>query len=451
MSKQLELAALLALMAVALMYLRRRPKLAVVLWFCSICFVPVWMGVSVKFYLLPTVVVAAVVLLVLLPIKALTLSLADLLVAFFALVCVTPIVVGGASGAFITVLVLQWLPAFLVGRVMPLRVDASWIYGCVSVVFSVVAVLAIAEYLLHWNPFLLLHASNPLYDSWSPVLSRGGVARVEGAFGHPIALGVCLALALPFVFVSRFVGWQKMAMVVVIAIGIVPTFSRSAMLCGGMSMATSLLFVRDGLSARIRILSLSAVGVVTIAFIPLVGEIFTQAGTEATNSASYRTALLSLAPRMSILGLSPSATENAYGVHYFARFKSIDSAVILLGLTVGWIAVAVVLLLIVGAAVVVVIGRADPATVAVVAAVPALATVALITQYSMFFWFLAGMAACAQAQRRAGPAGQLAVIARPPDGLNPAAENATMVTSARTSHHIGSLDATKVVNPRGRS
>ena len=401
MSSALELVALLGLLGVGLLLIRGKAKLAVVLWMCSLCFVPVWMGVNYKVFLLPTVLVAVVVLLVIVPVRVAALGPADVMIIFFTVVALSPLVVGGASGSFVATLTLQWLLGFALGRLVPLRVDPRWIYGCISVVFSVVAVLAIVEYLTQRNLFLLLHADNRLFQTWGSILSRGGKARAEGAFGQPIALGTCLAMAIPFVFASRFSTWLKLAMVAVMGVAIVPTFSRSALICGGLAVLLCLVFQREGLSAQLRVVFLAVVGAVAIVAVPFVLQIFADAGTEAVNSAGYRSSLLSLVPQMTVLGLSPSATHNAYGDLFFANYKSIDSALILLGLTVGWLALVVALALLVGAVVRVLRGRADPATVAVVVAIPSLATVALITQYGMFFWFLAGMAACAQAQRRA--------------------------------------------------
>jgi hypothetical protein len=426
-SRALELAALLGLLAVGLLIARGRAKLAVVGWLCILCFVPVWMGVEFKIFLLPTVVAAVAVLAVVLPVRMRSLSMADLLVAFFAVVCLVPLVIGGASGSFVAVLILQWLLAFSLGRIVPLRVDLRWIYGAIAVVFSVAAVMAIGEYLLQWNPFLLLHADNRLFDTWGSILTRGGVARAEGAFGQPIALGVCLAMAIPFVFASRFSTWPKLGMVAVMAVAIVPTFSRSAMVCGGLAVVISLVFLREGLSSRIRVFALGTLVAVAVVAVPIVLQIFAEAGSEAANSAGYRSSLLSLIPRMSVLGLSPSATRNAYGDLFFANFKSIDSALILLGLTVGWLALVLALVLLAGALVRVVTGRADPATVAVVAAVPALATVAMITQYGMFFWFLAGLAAYAAAQHRAGRSAPDAMRRAPGSGRAP------VISSGRTA------------------
>jgi hypothetical protein len=46
----------------------------------------------------------------------------------------------------------------------------------------------------------------------------------------------------------------------------------------------------------------------------------------------------------------------------------------------------------------VIIGRATPGIIAIVGQAPALASVALITQYNIFFWFIAGLGVAALAK-----------------------------------------------------
>ena len=427
MSRYLELAAVLGVALLGFILLRERPKYAAVIWLATVCFVPVWEGVTVRIFLFPTIVAAVFVLLTLLPVRVRAINMADVAMAFFLLVSLAPLVVGGASGPYLSVLLTQWLVAFSLGRVLPLKVDVRWIYGLVAVMFTGVAVLALIEYATQQNFFVGLRANNRLYSTWSPILSRGGVARVEGAFGHPIALGVCLAMALPMIFASRFRTWLRMAMAVVVALAIVPTFSRGAMVCGGLAIAISLLFVRQGLSAKARTLSLLTLGGAALAAVPLVVSTFAEAGAEASRSAGYRTDLLSLLPKMSILGFSTSAARNANGDLFFANYRSIDSAALLLGLTFGWLALVVAGVLVAAGVVKVLLGHADAATAAVVAAVPAVATVAFITQYGMFFWFLAGMAVCAQAQRRSS-------------GQEPDADSDTAGHGAESEAGLGGAD-----------
>ncbi|WNB85071.1 hypothetical protein [Cellulomonas sp. ATA003] len=73
----------------------------------------------------------------------------------------------------------------------------------------------------------------------------------------------------------------------------------------------------------------------------------------------------------------------------------------LFALNYGWLPLAIVCALLVGAIVLTVTRRATAPTIALAAQVPAVMTVALITQYGMFLWFVAGLAVVSQIQRRA--------------------------------------------------
>jgi hypothetical protein len=132
--------------------------------------------------------------------------------------------------------------------------------------------------------------------------------------------------------------------------------------------------------------------------VPFVSAVFTLAGAEATGSADFRGRLTSLIPSMTVLGVSPVVHRTAIGQLYVGDFKSVDNALILLGLTYGWVAVVLALLLLGGAIVVVLARRATAPTIAIVAQIPAFATVAMITQYGPFVWFMGGLALYTQAE-----------------------------------------------------
>ena len=74
------------------------------------------------------------------------------------------------------------------------------------------------------------------------------------------------------------------------------------------------------------------------------------------------------------------------------------SAVIYAGLTYGWLFM-LTLVLLYAAAVIGMLRHPQPAVVALVAQLPSVLTVAFITQYSAFFWFVAGLAVSALAER----------------------------------------------------
>ena len=120
---------------------------------------------------------------------------------------------------------------------------------------------------------------------------------------------------------------------------------------------------------------------------------------------------------MNRVGVADSATKDSTGQVYFGNFRSIDSQLILTGLSSGLIALALIVVALIAGIVLVVSRRATAPTIAVVAQIPALATVALITQYSVFVWFAIGLAASTQlALRRRGSSelsAELSITHRP--------------------------------------
>jgi hypothetical protein len=162
----------------------------------------------------------------------------------------------------------------------------------------------------------------------------------------------------------------------------------------------SILFTRNNLTTRGRVFLTGGIVAVVGAGLPLVDTFFASAGTEASGSADYRLDLLSLFSDMRLVGLSPSFAISPRGDANFGGFKSIDSALILLGLTYGFLPLVIVIAMLLIAAILLVRGKAAPPTIAIVAQIPALATVALITQYAVLLCFVGGLAVACQALGR---------------------------------------------------
>jgi len=393
-----------------LLALRRAPRLALAVWLAVICLVPVWAGVSVGVDLEPEVLVSLVLLAAVLP--AVTrargrgpavgrVTAGDLLVALFALVSLLPVVLGATTFSDVFVLAVQWSSAFLAGRLVGHRVRLEWVYGAVAVAFTGVAVLALVEYLTGWNPFLSIPGSGSLYEWWSTVQVRGGEPRAQGAFGHPIALAGCLAMAVPLTLAAPFRPAVRVPMAVLMLAAAAVTFSRVGLISGVLGVLLVVVLPRTGLPARVKGLVGGGLVLVGAALAPWVAGVFDSAGSEATDSAGYRVDLLGLVPDMSVLGLSPAAWLPPTGGRYFGDFRSIDSALLLLGLTYGWLSLVPALVLLAAACWLLVSGRATPPMIALVAQVPAFAVVALITQYATVVWFVAGLALHAQSLTRA--------------------------------------------------
>ncbi|SEI02362.1 MULTISPECIES: hypothetical protein [unclassified Leifsonia] len=416
----------IAVAVAAFIVLRRMPRTAVGVWIAVLCFVPVWIGLSLGFngnYYLPAVSgMAVLATVVLLPVHGFRFGAMDGLVALLIVFAFASLITANAGIAlgFAFSLFTYFIAGYVFGRVAGLRVDPSWIYGAVAIAFTVVSVLVIVEFLAHWNPFVTIRSGNSMYAVWGTIQERGGVARAEGAFGHSIALGSSLAIAIPLTLAARFPLLVRAGMVLLMLSATVLTFSRIGMIGALLGLVLSIVFMRDAISRRARIVLTSAIAIVSALLFPLVATVFDDAGAEATGSANYRGDLLSLLGSMNAVGVAGSAQKNSTGQVYFGNFRSIDSQLILTGLSSGLIALAVVVVALGAGIVLVVTRRATPATIAVVAQIPALATVALITQYSVFLWVAVGLAATTQHVRPATAEANLLVSsdryrrARPP-------------------------------------
>jgi hypothetical protein len=385
--------------------LRRSAKLATTVALVTLCFVPIWIGVypglNGNLYLPLSAVVVGVAAVSLLPIADYRLGGIDLVVVFLGVLVVFSLFAGNLAVAlaFILTAVTYFVTGFLLGRLAPGRVGLEWFYGLVAVVFTVVAVLAIIEYVTGWNPFISLVSNNPLFAQWGSIQERGGIMRAEGAFGHSIALGSSLAMAIPLTIGSRLPGGLRLVMVLLMLTATVLSFSRTSIIGAALGLLLCLLFLPGAASAGKRVLFLVGAAVAAVAVLPLVGSVFTEAGDEASGSAAYRVDLISLIARMNLIGTSSAVRRSSTGEIYFDNFQSIDSQLILTGITSGFVAVTVVVLALVYAVFLVITGRATASTIALVAQIPALATVALITQYSTVLWLVVGLTAADFAQR----------------------------------------------------
>jgi len=263
---------------------------------------------------------------------------------------------------------------------------------CIALLFAVVAVLAIVEFVTSHNYFAALHAGNDAYGRWSTEQMRGGVPRVEGAFGHSIALGGSLALAVPFVWTSRFPAVLKGLILFLVGTAAVLTISRIGMGCTALAILLCLTALRKEVSKRFWGWT---VGILTIGLlfaVPFATGVFAEAGQEAANSADYRGRITELIPQMDWIGESASSYRDASGATSHGAFQSIDSAMILTGLNIGILPTIVLLASAVGGIVALARGYRSASLVAIVAILPGLTSVAFITQFTTFFWFVVGLA-----------------------------------------------------------
>ncbi len=391
MSESLLVLAPLALCAggVALFVFRASPRTTLVVWLLVLFLVPVWIGVSVGFFW------AAITLISLAAIASnyadLRLTVVDGLVAVFALLLLVLFALQLATLSSTVIALLQWLVPYAWGRMVLARVPALFVTRAIATIATAAACLALVELATGFNPFVLIPGPGP-YAEWSGLQPRAGFLRVEGAFGHSIALGSSLAMASAFVLASR---WRAPVMLLSLATvvgAVVATFSRIGLVTVGLTLVVCVIAMPHiGRAARWAVVGGGAVAVALI--VPFLGDVFSDAGDEAGGSADYRSALLSLVSEVRVLGRAGDWQGTITDGVYLGTFaRSIDNTLLLIALRFGWVPVLLVAAVLVALAVGVLRGRTNPASIAVVCQIPALLAVALITQFGSFLWFLIGLA-----------------------------------------------------------
>ena len=407
------------LAALGLMIAHRSPRFAVVLALASVCFVPIWIGARIGFngnLFAPAAVLATTAVAVaLLPVRGLRPSPIDAVLGLLLLFATVSFVTSdpGLALSFLVTPFSYFVGGYAFGRIAAAQIGVDTVYAAVAILFTVVAVLAIVEFVTGINPFTALRVDGSLYREWGDIQPRGGINRAEGAFGHPIALGCCLALAIPLALAARLHFVLRLGMVGLMLVATVLTFSRIGIICAFLGVALCALFLVRRLSGRQRVALVAGGVALALPMLPLVTTILGAAGDEASNSADYRADLFPLLTEANLVGFADSVNRSPVGNLSFGNFVSIDSQLVLTGLTSGLLALFAVVLVMVAAIILLLRGRAEPATIAVIAQLPALATVALITQYTVMLWLVVGVAATSQALARPAQASSRMPLAAP--------------------------------------
>jgi hypothetical protein len=406
-----------ALAVLLVLALRKYPTAGFCVWALTLCFVPIWVGAGGRVFLPALVLLSAAAVVAWARKPVPRISVVDVVILGFAILyCVAFLLDLGRISDGLT-LFAYWILAYAVGRLAPARIPVSVLYRILVIAFVAVTVLALAEFISGQNIFVrVFRFSNAQYELWGVIQSRGGALRVEGAFGHSIALGACLALAVPLAMVVKLPLRVRLLVVAGLLGATAVTFSRIGIISAVTSLLLTAVFLPSMLTSQQRLAFLALLGVAAAAAFPLLTGTFLEAGQEAAGSAAYRSDLLSLVPQMRLLGVADVFQVLPDGTAYFGSFRSIDSALILLGLSYGLIPLFAVAGLLVGAVVLVLRRKATPPTIALVAQLPGLATVALITQYSCFLWFMCGLAVSTQVIQKQRQQAKIPEVEMPPLG-----------------------------------
>lgn len=374
----------------------RHPWGATVAAIVSIPALPVWVGTAVGPFFL-----TVHFLLALLAVCAMVragqdlphVHPADLVVAGLPLLALVMTATGNTNLNQVFVQV-QWLTAYALGRLAFHTWQRRRVLSVVGIAFTGAALLMLVEAVTSENLWIRnLGLANSLFTVWGTQQFRAGEVRTEGAFGHSIAAGICLAMAAVLTLDARLSQWVRMACSATMLAAVLTTLSRISMVTAALGLLSAACLARSSLTRRARGLVLGLLAVGSAVYLWRFSGVLESAGDEGENSALYRTWILDLLPTLRPLGVASSYSRTSAGTNTYGAFRSIDNAFLVFGLANGWIPMLILAALLVGAVVHALRGRAGVAGVALAAQVPALLSVALITQYSVMFWMTAGFAA----------------------------------------------------------
>lgn len=370
----------------ALVAAGRKPLRAAYLWWIGTAIVPVWIGVTaVGFQFLFGTLLAGALLIPVLHVRGIRPRVNGfdvIMVALIASVVIAATFDGSRSLA--NDAVTHWGLPYLLFRLIALRVSSADLARMIVGVGAFLSAWAVVEYALDWHFYETLpgFGLENLRAIWQSIQIRNGTARSEAAFGTSIALAAFLVIALPFALRSA----SRRALILgtaIILVGIFATLSRTGFL--GVAVVFALVLIARRQRYRVPM----ALGglVLGYALLPLVtGEGVTgSTATELAGSSAYRDYVFSTAiPRTEWIGANPFNK---------GFYVSIDNAYLRVALDSGRIPALLLIALMIYALWVAVRHRPGPATIALVASGASMYVVALITQWELFVFAVAGIAA----------------------------------------------------------
>jgi len=374
----------------AAVFLIRAPRLSFVVWILAVFLLPIWVGVNVGFFL--SAVTLLTVAFVALHGGRFRLAGPDAFMLLFIGLVVLLFATNQVELTYVVSGILELALPYFWGRIVYERIGTTTVTSWIAGVAVAVALLAIVEFLTGTNVFVAIPGSEPLKQTWAELQPRAGFVRVEGAFGHSIALGGALAISAAFVLASRARAWLKVTGLAIVGIAVVLTFSRIGIVTFVLTVVISLVVLRSvGTSTRWMVGGLLVLAVAVL--VPFLDTVFADAGGEAGGSADYRGDLTVLLGQVRLIGGASGWENLVVGDVYLGNFTaSIDNAFIAVLLRYGYLPTAALFAVYAGAIVVAVRSRTvSPGLVAILAQLPGLFAVAFITQYGILLWFVVGI------------------------------------------------------------
>ncbi len=327
------------------------------------------------------------------------LAFPDLVVMAMVAVLLLLWLLGLSLGEHVVAAVTVILVPFLLGRRLGSPEYRASVTETLAVAGTCVAALGLIEFLLDFHPFQGLTLGTGPDRIWSPIQYRAGFPRSELGFGHSIAYGNFVAICVPFAVMSRRNGFVRAGMIAVMMAGICVSFSRNAILAGGIALVLAIVLERraSGVSFG-RVMVLGVVGLLAAVTLPVYFDAIGSRG-ELASSSAYRSGYLTVLGDIRAFGLAADIyTHDSLGRFAWlaagypgGKIVTLDSTPLLWALQFGWIVLGLFLLFLLWSGLALV-RRPSAATIALVSQTITIATVAPITQYPYLYWLIAGIA-----------------------------------------------------------
>lgn len=278
-----------------------------------------------------------------------------------------------------TNLVAMSFLAYLLGRVAPAAATRAYVTAMVAT-----AVWGMLEYGLQlhvWENWMPSTTHN-----WNLIQGRAGGSRSEASFGHAIAYGAAIAMAIPHAFeLNRY----RTIVLVVLFGGVVVSLSRGPIITAAFTFALVVLFYLRG---RRRIAGLLGLGVAAVGLLFVMDFLYgaEDSSTTAQSGDQRRIQLLATLPHIRWFGAETITVED--GRLATAGADIIDNTFLRLGVNFGWVMVVLIVAPLLYAVVNMLRFRVTPSSIALVGQIPVMFVTTLITQWQTAHYFIAGIA-----------------------------------------------------------
>ncbi|ANS26416.1 putative membrane protein [Rhodococcus opacus] len=281
--------------------------------------------------------------------------------------------------AFVRDVVFVWLVAYVLGRCATPRVMSGY-----AIIMSAVAAWGLIEFFFGMHLFIdwLPSANQTFYL----IQERAGVARSEAAFGHAIAYGAALVMAIPFA--QRLPRHAVLVQLLLVG-GVAVSLSRGPLLALALTLTLTTWVLADSrLRVRYTLLTLIGGGAAYVIVTDLYSGVYSD---EVAGSGNARLDQY-FAVRDHLNWLTSSLSfSGPDGAPVVGGIQIIDSTPLRLAVNFGIITALLLLIPVLIAMFRVLSRKAGTASVALAGQIPVLLVTSLITQWQALIFFAMGM------------------------------------------------------------